>query len=645
MANSVIPPVFTGLAFSTFFAETLGWNFSGLIVPGYLAPILVVRPFSGIVIIVEALLTYIILRILADGFSRLGIWTRFFGQDAFFALLCISILVKCTIEGPLQPVIGSVLARIIPGEFDFRHELHSTGLIIVPLMANIFWRHGLRRNVIPTATNIILTFLFLKFILIPYTNFSVNRFELMYSKMAVNFEESARFYVILLIGAALATHNKYKFGWSYHGMLIPALLGIAWLTPLKIVTTFVEAILILTLGLILVKSRLMRNLTVEGPRKLLLLFGIGFLLKMIVGFTLQGSTPGFNAMDIYGFAYILPALLAMEMWPGRKLIQVSRVTLQTSFIAALFGIGICTGLQAISPEVFKAPEPVKEKEVSDGQPRIRKIEANLVPWLESELAGRMSWGVHHDGLALKTLKAMDNDLLTPLIRGIAGDTPVNADRRVTFDRILRRTGFELIELHDPSDRNCYFVLTETPPIHYRGVYVFRTGHTRPIAIQVPQPQAEPGTLPIGINLFQAQDARALLISGSSRRKQYAEFDVTHLDNRRSLFQLVHQVMHRENVETEPIVSIQIRGASEGRELDADVVLSTGRETRAGISGSQQLDLLRSDLLRYGLRARFFRGDPSDMHLSTHSNAQQAYVDTFNLGEFVTAWFNSDFRRT
>lgn len=643
LANSVIPPVLAGLSFSVFFAETLGWNFSGLIVPGYLAPILVVRPFSGVVIIVEALLTYIILRILADGFSRMGIWTRFFGQDAFFALLCISILVKCTIEGPLQPVIGSVLGQIIPGEFDFRHELHSTGLIVVPLMANIFWRHGLRRNLIPTGTNILLTFLFLKYVLIPYTNFSVNRFELMYSKMAVNFDESARFYVILLLGAALATHNKYKYGWSYHGMLIPALLGIAWLTPLKILTTFIEAILILTLGLILVKSRLMRNMTIEGPRKLLLLFTIGFLLKMGAGFILQESMPGFSAMDIYGFAYILPALLAMEMWPGRQLLKVGRTTLQTSLIAAIFGIAICTGLQAVSPGTFQIGDTESEVLPDTQAERVRKIEAELMPWLREQMTDRIGWGVQHDGLSTKSLKMYDRDFLVPLCRRLASGDLDDPLLLPSIERILRRTGFELVELTDPGTRQTYWVLTEIPPIHFRGVYVFRTGVSQPIVIQAAQPKSEAGTLPIAMHLFQNQNARALLISGTSRRKQFAEFDVTHLDSRKSLFQLVHQVLHREFVENDPLLTVQVRGAADLSGTDADILLSTGREVRAGVSGSQRLDVFRSDLLRTGISTRFFRGDSSDMHLSTRSNAQQSYVTTFNMGEFVVAWFDSDFR--
>lgn len=642
LANSVIPPVLVGLMFSAFFAETLGWNFSGLIVPGYLAPILVVKPFSGLVIIAEALLTYIILRILADGFSRLGIWTRFFGQDAFFALLCISILVKCTVEGPLQPLIGGALGQVFPGDFDFRNELHSTGLIVVPLMANIFWRHGLRKNLLPTLTNILLTFLFLKYILIPHTNFSVNRFELMYSKMALNFEESARFYVILLIGAAMASHNKYKFGWSYHGMLIPALLGIAWLTPLKILTTFVEAICILTIGLLIVKSRFMRNLTMEGPRKLLLLFTIGFCLKMMVGFALQESTPGFSAMDIYGFAYILPALLAIEMWPGRKVLQVSRVTLQTSFLAAVFGILICTGLQTLSPATFQQEEQLDPPPVYTEQTRIDSVTEELSVWINREVPRRTNWGVHHDGLSTKSLKMFDELLLTPLM-GILSSEMIDNTMLEGIDKILKRTGFQLIRLSDPSDNSQYWILSEIPPIHYRGVYVFRTGLSNPMTIQVAQPRSEFGTLPIGLHLFRAHNARALLISGTSRRKRFAEFDITHLNNRKNLFQLVHQVMHRENIETAPVLSIQIRGAADLEATGADAVLSTSREIRSGSSGSQRLDEFLADLKRSGIRTRYFSGDDTDMHLSAHSNAQQAYVETFNMGEFAVAWFDSVYR--
>ncbi len=189
------------------------------------------------------------------------------------------------------------------------------------------------------------------------------------------------------------------------------------------------------------------------------------------------------------------------------------------------------------------------------------------------------------------------------------------------------------------------ILTESPSVNYRGVYIFRVGDSQPIAIAVPQPKSEPGTLPIGVSLFRNQHARVLLISGVSKRKEFAEFDVTHLSNKRSLFQLVHQVVQREFAASDPILSIQVRGAADLIDPDVDVIISNGREYRSGSAASPRLEQFQDNLERFGLNSRFFRSDETDMHLSSHSNAQQAYVETFNMGEFAVAWFDSSFRRS
>ncbi len=643
LANSVIPPVLVGLSISTFFAETIGWNFSGLIVPGYLAPIFIVKPLSGVVIIVEALITYIILRILSDGFSRFGIWSRFFGQDAFFALLVLSILVKCILEGPMQPIIGDLLVRVFPGHFDFKNELHSTGLIVVPLMANIFWRHGIRKNLIPAITMIGLTYLILKFILLPFTNFSVNQFELMYSKMAVNFEESARYYFILIIGAALATHNKYEYGWSYHGMLIPALLGIAWLTPMKILTTFIEAGMILVLGVWIVRSRLMRSVTVEGPRKLLLLFFIAFVLKMGTGFVLASTAPGFQAMDLYGFAYILPALIAMEMWPGRNYIKVTRLTIQTSFLAALLGVMLCGAIDMVAPEEYSsatgdaASNPDAQ---GSGSQAITQITTDFVPWLYEQLETRLSYGVHHKAFSVKRFAQMDQRILTPMITSLSTEWNPNQS---TVTGLLEKTGYQIANVMDTSTGNSFYVLFEKTPTTFQGIYVFRTGSSEPVAIQVPNPLTEHHSLELGLELFHQLNGRALLISGTSRRKEFAEFDVTHIEDRRSLFQLVHQVIHRENIETDPVGSIQVRGADPETALDVDVILSSGIEIRNELPKSTLMDELDHVLKRNGIRTRWYRGEPDDINYSTRSITQQAYVDSFDMGEFVAMWALPKFR--
>jgi gamma-polyglutamate biosynthesis protein CapC len=646
LANSVIPPVLVGLGFSTAFAETLGWNFSGLIVPGYLAPIFIVKPLSGVVIIIEALITYVLLRLLSDGFSRFGIWTRFFGQDAFFALFCISILVKYLLEGPFLPVMGGVFSQILPGSVDYRNELHSTGLVVVPLMANIFWRHGIRRNILPTTTVIFLTFLFTRFVLIPYTNFTVNKFELMYSKMAINFEESPQFYFILVIGALMASHNKYRYGWTYHGMLIPALLGIAWLTPLKILTTFAEAGLILIIGWYVVRSRIMQNLTIEGPRKLLLLFSIGFFLKMVTGFAVSGALPGFQATDLYGFAYILPALLAMEMWPGRYFFKVARVTMQTSLLAAFFGLLACAVFQQITPGTAPAPTriqlPVGEVTQTGSGEIVSEQSISLKSWVTDGKESRLSWGSNHIPAELNHLSLFDQHVLTPLIRAVVHDQELS--RTPQMETTLRKVNYRLTELSEVTSGERFWVLSESGQLpSYHGIYIFRTGSAASLAVQVPNPLAEYRTLEFGFELFDALNARALFVSGSSRRRGIAEFDVTHLDNKESVFQLMHQAFHRESYSHTPVLSLQIRGAADLSALHSDAVLSTGEEIRGETGLCPELVSVEEKLEQYGLIIHPFSGNLQDTDYSTRSNAQQIYTRDFDMGTFAVLWVSRELR--
>ncbi|MBN1550586.1 poly-gamma-glutamate biosynthesis protein PgsC/CapC [bacterium] len=644
LANSVIPPVFIGLSISTFFTETLGWNFSGLIVPGYLAPILIVKPLSGIVIIIEALLTYATLRLLSDGLSRFGLWTRFFGQDAFFALFCVSILIKGVLEGPLLPQVSGIIDQIFPGAVDYQNEFHSTGLIVVPLMANIFWRHGVRRNIFPALSVIGLTYLATQYILIPYTNFSVSTFELMYSKMAINFEESPRYYFILLVGTAMASHNKYRYGWAYHGMLIPALLGIAWLTPTKILTTFIEAGLILVIGSWIVKRRFMRNVAMEGPRKLLFLFSIGFGLKMLLGFWILHEYPGFQASDLYGFAYILPALIAMEMWPGRYYLKVARVTIQTSLLAAILGVLAAVIILPLTSDSaitsFQQDRHNQTDEFQSSQ-MVAVKSGNLVPWLSNQLSTRLAYGADYDPLSLKTLSLLDRRVLTPIVNNLSMDIgSVEFEKMVP---VLTKTGLQLIDFRDEENNRTYWIIMEQSVSGYQGIYIIRRGSSRPMIIEIPDPLTEIRTIETGLELFEYWNARACFISGTSRRNEYAEFDVTHLETKRSLFQLAHQVFQRESIEKESLLALQVRGAEDLTLLDCDMVISTAGEMRNTEHETEAIKLIQSDLEKCGYAVHRYQGIPADVHFSVRSNAQFVYTESFQMGEFAALWISREVR--
>ena len=67
--QSIVLAVLLGVWVTLLFTETLGWVFVGLVVPGYLASVLVVQPATALVIVAEALLTYLVARGLAYGLA------------------------------------------------------------------------------------------------------------------------------------------------------------------------------------------------------------------------------------------------------------------------------------------------------------------------------------------------------------------------------------------------------------------------------------------------------------------------------------------------------------------------------------------------------------------------------------------------
>ena len=104
--QSIVLAVLIGVWVTLLFTETLGWVFIGLVVPGYLASVLVVQPTTALVIVAEALLTYLIARGLAYGLAPTRVWSPFFGRDRFFLIVIASVLVRQHDQLWLLPAIS-----------------------------------------------------------------------------------------------------------------------------------------------------------------------------------------------------------------------------------------------------------------------------------------------------------------------------------------------------------------------------------------------------------------------------------------------------------------------------------------------------------------------------------------------------------
>lgn len=311
--QSMLLPVLIGLYIVLLSTELFGWVFAGAIVPGYLAAVLTIQPVTGVIVIFESLVTLLLAEALAKGLSKTDAWTRFFGRERFFLILMISLVVRMHNHAWFAPWAILQYDQLFGTHYESQQEFYSVGLVLVPLTANMLWKPQIHRGLLQLAVQVGLTFLLVKFVLLPYTNLSLSSVELTYENAAINFVGHAKAHIILLTAALLAAQFNLTYGWDFNGILVPALLAMLWLTPLKLAATIGEAIIVFYLTKGFRNLPVIKHFDFEGPRKIVLVFTLAFVWKLVLGFTLGPMFPNLKISDTYGFGYLLSSLLAVKM--------------------------------------------------------------------------------------------------------------------------------------------------------------------------------------------------------------------------------------------------------------------------------------------------------------------------------------------
>jgi hypothetical protein len=359
--TSILAAVLVGVVILALLTETWGWTFVGLVVPGYLASVFVIHPEAGFTVAVEAVLTYLLALALSRGVAATGAWSEFFGRERFFLIVICSVLVRALSEVVLLPRIGVALDGYWGTTFSVDRSLHSIGLVLVPLTANAFWKVGLRRGAFQVTVPVALTFALLHFVLLPYTNLSFTSLELTYEDVAQRFLASPKAYIILLTTALLAARFNLRYGWDFNGILVAALVALTWLGPLKLVSTLGEVLVLVAATRALLMLPGLGTLNLEGPRKTVLVFSLGFLLKFIIGWGLGGQLPGLKVTDLFGFGYLIPTLLAVKILQKQLTARVLLPTVHTSLAGVVLGSLVGFPLSLVEPSEATASSTIARR--------------------------------------------------------------------------------------------------------------------------------------------------------------------------------------------------------------------------------------------------------------------------------------------
>lgn len=534
LSSSVITTVWVGIFVIVMLNLRFGTTLSGLVVPGYLVPLIILRPMSASVIVFEAITTYLVAKVLAEKIPKMLSYSEVFGRDRFFALILISVIVRLIFDGFLLPILGDYLVE--QGiEYDYRNNLHSFGLIIVALIANQMWNGGIRLGLSSLFVYISIAYVIVRFILMEYTNFNISTMSYMYEDLASSILASPKAYIILLTSAFIASRMNIKYGWEFNGILIPSLLALQWYQPEKLVVTIVEAIIIYLIATLILKLETFKKLHIEGPRQILLFFNISFIYKLLLGFFLIEFYPNVKVSDYYAFGYLLSTLLAIKMYQKDIAILMARATIQTSLTAVIaasiigflltYAVGDSDTKLSIESDYAQYSKIPNIRE--NFNIHLGTLRSKLYSSEQSTLSGQANPVELDDVKRLFALVKVYLDTPTPIVT----------------QHILKISQDLSFNIYHLNQR--YLIVEDNQPERGWGIYILNTNTESKLIIEVPAPLDEPQAIDAATSLYVTTLAKGLGIAGK-KRKQSADGTSDTLKNSQTVFQVFHQTFALQN---------------------------------------------------------------------------------------------------
>lgn len=525
LQSSVITTVWVGVCVVVFLNARFGSTLAGLVVPGYLVPLFFVKPVSAMVVVFEAYLTYGLAYLLANKvLVKMG-YSEMFGRDRFFALILLSVLVRIVLDFFLIPLLlehsGGLFAN-----YDLKNNLQSFGLIIVALIANQMWMGGVVKGSRSLFLYLGLTWALIAWVLIPLTNFNIGGLNYMYEDLATSLLSSPKAYIILLTTAFIASRMNLQFGWEFNGILIPALLALQWYQPEKLLFTFVEAGVILALGTLLMRLPLLKGITFEGGRLLLLFFNVSFIYKILLGFAFIEFFPEVKISDYYGFGYVVSTLIAIKVFQKHIALKMAVSTLFTSLV----GIGIATVAGFLLTLTSNTPRTI------DASYAVRPL-LNTEQTV-SELYNAVRPSSFFSNLRPTSLTDIERNHFQEIVELINVMLPANRAE------ILEQVN----HLANQISVDMWLTENDILVLHKLGIgfYAIRLSTAPGIILEVTRARAELGSATLGLSLFNKADASAIFIDLSYQLQSSGNY-VFDSGQEDGFFQTLHRAFAQHNV--------------------------------------------------------------------------------------------------
>jgi hypothetical protein len=210
-------------------------------------------------------------------------------------------------------------------------------------------------------------------------------------------------------------------------------------------------------------------------------------------------------------------------------------------------------------------------------------------------------------------------------------------------------GYRLLRYRHERTARDFLILfeeeTDGEP-HFWGTYVFRLGPAKGYLVQVPRPLYEINSFEYGVALFEQLDARALLVAGAHPDANLdGTANIVRIDNIRSLFSMVSQVLLREAGEA-PLMIVHSRalGYREDAPLPrTQVLVSFAEGSFTGVGDNPLGQALLETLTASGLDYQFVDGRPETAGYEVGNVPQSLYLDATRNKGFAALWLTPEAR--
>ena len=439
---------------------------------------------------------------------------------------------------------------------DFRNELHSFGLIIVALIANLLWKPGGLRGTIYLGVTLLSTYILIRYGLMEYTNFTISNIGFMYEDIASSILASPKAYIILVISAYIASRMNIRYGWEFNGILIPSLLALQWYSPFKLLVTFIESFVIVAMARALFRLRFISDLRLEGARLLLFFFTLGYLYKYILTIIIIYYNPTLHITDLYGFGYLTATLLAIKMYEKDMVTRMTRATLQTSLIAVIISTFVGYGITLV-------PNYSEYTQKSRSENNSELAVNDITDWLLKKKVD-----IYGAGADIEYRQPIQREIDTfsygtsKLLQFI-----ITSNNNTYSDGVnsLASIDFKII------NNSNHIIITDAIKSRGWGTYIINKNRAKDMNIQVPASIDERGTFESGLWLYLSENAQSLAISGASRRSA-VDLASDPLLNRNTIFYAFQQAVgNKEIIQIRGLTSSLLRKISGVREEDIELV--------------------------------------------------------------------------